>query len=225
MKLPDKPLLAHRPRERLLELGPGALTDAELLAIMLRTGARGCNVAELSHALLSHFGCLRSLLNATPDALSAFYGLGQAKTTQIVAISELTRRAMLESLTEGNAMSQPEPVMQYCLATLGHLKIEHCIALYLNARLQLIASAEVARGTLSEAAVYPREIVRKALETHAAAVILAHNHPSGACQASEADLLLTQKVKAALALVDIRLVDHLIVAGHTCVSLARTGQM
>lgn len=205
--------------------GPGVLTNAELLAIMLRTGNKGRPALTLGEHLLERFGNLRSLLAAAPNELIAVHGVGLAKSSQIAAISELARRAIAEELTDGSPLNNPERVKQYCRSVLGHRRIEHCIALYLNTHLQLIACVELARGTLAEAVVYPREVVRAALEHHAAAVILAHNHPSGATQPSQADLRFTAKIKAALALVDIRLIDHLIVAGHNTLSLAEKGQL
>ncbi|TEA79517.1 RadC family protein [Allopusillimonas ginsengisoli] len=214
----------ERPRERLLAHGPQILTDAELLAIILRTGTSGCDAIALGQKLVSQFGGLRGLLNASPQALLSIQGLGIAKTCEILAISELNRRALEEALAVGRTLDHPQRVKQYCVARLGHLTIEHCIALYLDNQLQLIAAEEVARGTLTQAPVYPREIVKAGLAHHAAAVILAHNHPSGTARASEADISLTRHLKQALAMVDIRLVDHLIVAGTTAVSLAEQGQ-
>lgn len=205
--------------------GPGVLTNAELLAIMLRTGSKGCPARMLGEQLLARFGNLRTLLAAAPKELTAVHGLGLAKSSQIVAISELARRAIAEELTNGSPLDNPERVKLYCQAVLGHRRIEHCIALYLNTHLQLIACVELARGTLAEAVVYPREVVRAALDHHAAAVILAHNHPSGATRPSRADLTFTTKIRAALALVDIRLIDHLIVAGHDILSLAEAGHL
>jgi len=224
MNCPPPPL-DERPRERLLRRGAAVLTDAELLALMLRTGTAGCDAVGLGRALLSRFGGLRLLLSASHDDLLAIPGLGSAKICQLLAVLELARRAMAEDLSRGSALNQPALVKQYCTAALGHRTVEHCLALYLDNQLRLIACEDVARGTLTQASVYPREVVRSALEHHAAALILAHNHPSGAGQASLADQMLTRHLKQALALVDVRLIDHLIVAGTQVVSLAELGQI
>lgn len=216
---------AERPRERLLRHGPGVLTDAEILAVMLRTGTPGCNAVELGRRLLTQFGGLRALLSAGRDEMQRVPGLGQAKICQLLAVLELARRALEEDLARGRALDQPARVKQYCAAILGHRRVEHCLALYLDSQYRLIASEDIARGTLTQASVYPREVVRAALRHHAAALILAHNHPSGVAQPSMADHRLTQHLKQALALVDIRLLDHLIVAGGQTVSLAELGQL
>jgi DNA repair protein RadC len=215
----------ERPRERLLRHGASVLTDAELLAIVLRTGVPGRPVLALAHDILSHFGGLRGLFGAPAGTLGKIRGLGNAKTCQVLSVLELARRALGEELKQGCALDQPARVKQYCVALLGHYEIEHCIALYLDNRLRLIATGEVARGTLSQASVYPREVVRDALRHHAAALILAHNHPSGLAMASEADERLTRHLRDALALVDVRLLDHLIVAGAAVLSMAEQGRM
>ncbi|AOB32028.1 hypothetical protein AKI39_16925 [Bordetella sp. H567] len=219
--LPD----TERPRERLLRHGAAVLTDAELLALLLRTGTPGRPVIALAHDILAHFGGLRGLFGAGADALGRVHGLGSAKVCQLSSILELARRAMREELAESCALDQPDRVKQYCVALLGHHDIEHCIALYLDNRLRLIATGEVARGTLSQASVYPREVVRDALRHHAAALILAHNHPSGLALPSEADERLTRHLRQALALVDVRLLDHLIIAGGAALSMAEQGRM
>jgi DNA repair protein RadC len=214
-----------RPRERLLRHGPAALTDAELLALPLRTGARGRNVVDLGRALIMNFQGLRGLFSAPPEELAAFPGVGVAKACVLAAVLELARRTIEEDLVRGNALRHPERVKQYCMTALGHRVVEHCLALYLDNQLNFIASGELTRGTLTQASVYPREVVREALRHHAAALILAHNHPSGIAQPSHADRLFTQRLKQALALVDVRLVDHLIVAGGVVVSMAEAGYM
>ena len=220
-QLPDP----ERPRERLLAHGARALTSPELLAIVLRTGTRGCGAVALGHRLIEHFGGLRGLLSAEPRALLALDGLGCAKTCELLAISELNRRALEEELRSGHALDQPQRVKSYCLSVLAPLRVEHCMALYLDSQYRLIVGEDIARGTLSQASVYPREIVKAALRHHAAALILAHNHPSGVAEPSAADLALTRHLKQALALVDIRLLDHLIIAGDTAISLAERGQV
>ncbi|ALM81900.1 DNA repair protein RadC [Bordetella sp. N] len=214
-----------RPRERLLRLGPAALSDAELLAVVLCTGLPGRPVLALAQQIIQHHGGLRGLLAAAPATLRATPGVGSAKTCQLLSVLELARRAIHEELAHGRALDQPDLVKQYCVALLGDRRIEHCLALYLDNGLRLIATGEVARGTLTKAAVYPREIVRDALRHHAAALILTHNHPSGRAEPSEADLRLTRHIRRALALVEVRLVDHLIVAGGTVLSLAEHGKL
>lgn len=216
---------AERPRERLLRHGAQVLTDAELLAIMLRTGVAGRSAVEMGRSLLGHFGGLRPLLSADLAALLAQGGLGQAKACQLAAVLELARRATEEALTQGSTLSQPERVKHYCIALLGHRKVEHCMALFLDNQLRLIAAEELSRGTLSQASVYPREVVRAALRHHAAALILTHNHPSGSPQPSAADERLTRQLRQALALIDVRLLDHLVVGAGQAVSMAELGLM
>ena len=216
---------AERPRERLLAHGPQVLTSAELLAIVLRTGIKGCNAVELGHRLIQHCGGLRGLLASDAPSLMKLPGLGQAKACEILAISELSRRALEEELRLGETLDQPTRVKRYCVALLAHLEVEHCIALYLDTRFRLITSEEIAKGTLNQASVYPREVVKAALRHHAAAIILAHNHPSGVAEPSQADLALTQHLRKALALVDVRLLDHLIVTASGALSLAEQGML
>ncbi|CAB3920174.1 RadC family protein [Achromobacter anxifer] len=225
MKLSVRLPKHERPRERLLRHGAAALQDAELLAIALRTGIPGLNVVELGNQLLIRFGGLRGLLGTAPEELMAVPGLGTAKASLLAALLELARRAIEEDLTRNDNLNHPLQVKQYCKMALGHRPVEHCIALYLDNRLRLIATGELARGTLSQASVYPREVVREALRHHAAALIVAHNHPSGLAEPSAADRGFTQHLKQALALVDIRLVDHLIVAASTVVSMAEIGSL
>lgn len=216
---------SERPRERLLAHGARVLTTPELLAIILRTGIKGCGAVELGHALVSRFGGLRGLLSADAASLQGVPGLGAAKACEILAINELARRALEEDLKSGQALDQPQQVKAYCMASLGHLRVEHCMALYLDSQYRLIRGEEITRGTLSQASVYPREVVKAALRHHAAALILAHNHPSGVAEPSGADLSLTRHLKHALALVDVRLLDHIIVACDKTVSLAERGQV
>jgi len=219
------PLQAERPRERLLAHGAQVLTTPELLAIVLRTGPRGSDAVDLARGLISRFKGLRGLLSADAQALLKVPGLGPAKTCELLAINELNRRALAETLQAGIDLDQPQRVKHYCIAMLGHLRVEHCMALYLDSQYRLIAAEELARGTLSQASIYPREVVRAGLRHHAAALILAHNHPSGVSEPSQADLALTRHLKHALALVDIRLLDHLIVTAQGAVSLAERGQV
>lgn len=225
MKLSVRVSKHERPRERLLRHGAAALQNAELLAIGLRTGVPGLNVLDLSGRLLERFSGLRGLLGATPEELLAVPGLGIAKACLLAAILELAKRAVEEELTHDSTLDHPARVKQYCKVTLAHRRVEHCIALYLDSQLRLIASGELARGTLSQASVYPREVVREALRHHAAALIVAHNHPSGLAEPSAADQAFTRHLKQALALVDVSLVDHLIVAGDEVASMAELGRL
>ncbi len=216
---------AERPRERLLAHGAHVLTSAELLAIILRTGIKGCDAVSLGHRLIKEFNGLRGLLSADSAILLGITGLGTAKTCELLAINELNRRALEEDLKSGQALDQPQRVKHYCTAKLGHLAVEHCMALYLDSQFRLITAEEISRGTLTQASIYPREVIKAGLKHHAAALILAHNHPSGVSEPSEADLALTRHLKHALALVDIRLLDHLIVTASGAISLAERGQL
>jgi DNA repair protein RadC len=213
----------HRPRERLLRHGARSLTDAELLAIMLRTGSVGCPALRLGEQLLAKFANLRGLLAANASDLAQVHGVGHAKACQIAAVSELTQRALAENLAQRNTLADPDVVKTYCRALLAHRSVEHCFALYLDVGLRLIACAEIARGSVAGATVYPRELVKAALDHHASAVILTHNHPGGTLTASQADIDLTFRVHQALAIVDVRLLDHIIVAGPNALSLAEHG--
>lgn len=219
-----KALQSLRPRERLLQHGPDALTDAELLAILLRTGTTQLDVLSLAKKLLEQFSGFRGLLAADSSQLQRISGIGVAKSCELIAVSEISKRALAEHLcTQGSVLNSPGIVKNYCIALLAHQPIEHCIALYLDNQLQLIVSEEVARGTINQASVYPREILRSALKHHACAVILAHNHPSGIREASQADIQLTRHVKSALSLIDIRLIDHLIITPGHALSMAEQG--
>lgn len=225
MPLRPDSLVPELPRERLLAHGAQALTSSELLAIVLRTGIKGLSAVALGHQLIDQFGGLRGLLAADIQALLNIPGVGLAKACELQAINELNRRALTEELRIGHALDQPQRVKSYCIATLGHLKVEHCLALYLDSQYRLIVAEELAKGTLTQASVYPREVIKAGLKHHAAALILAHNHPSGVSEPSQADLALTRHLKQALALVDIRLLDHLIVTPSGAVSLAERGQL
>jgi DNA repair protein RadC len=205
--------------------GVQVLTSPELLAIILRTGSKGCDAVTLARHLITQFNGLRGLLSADAQILLNTHGLGVAKTCELIAINELNRRALEEDLKAGHALDQPQRVKHYCTAKLGHLSVEHCMALYLDSQFRLITCEEISKGTLTQASVYPREIIKAGLKHHAAALILAHNHPSGVAEPSQADLALTRHLKNALALVDIRLLDHLIVTGVGAISLAERGQL
>ncbi|NLY65561.1 MAG: DNA repair protein RadC [Alcaligenaceae bacterium] len=215
----------ERPRERLINHGPQVLTTPELLAIILRTGVNGCDAVNFGARLLNEFGGLRSLLAADIALLQKVKGLGNAKICQLLAIHELAQRSLEEELQSRSALDHPQKVKAYCSSKLAHLTVEHCMAIYLDTRYRLICSEEISQGTLSQASVYPRELIKSALKHHAAAVILSHNHPSGIPEPSMADITLTQHIRKALQLVDIKLLDHLIVAAGQTVSLAEKGDI
>lgn len=221
----SKSLNNVRPRERLLRSGPQSLSDTELLAIILRTGTRQDSVLTLAQRMLDELGGLRGLLATDTHVLLQKKGIGVAKACELQAISEINRRALTQTLKLGPVMSQPRLVKNYCIAQLGHLTIEHCIALFLDNQLHLIISEEISRGTLTQASVYPRELVKSALKHHAAAIIIAHNHPSGVRSPSAADLALTKHIQQALSLVDVRLLDHLIITAGHATSLAEQGNI
>ncbi len=213
-----------RPREKLLARGASALGDAELLALLLRTGMVGKNVLQLSQELLDTFGGLAGLLNTSLDDLKTIKGLGgPAKRAELTAVLELARRAMAERLKERAVFDSPEAVKHYLQLHIASRPHEVFAALFLDAQHRLIALEELFRGTLTQTSVYPREVVIRALHHHAAAVVLAHNHPSGSVEPSRADESLTQTLKAALALVDVRVLDHVIVAAGQTLSMAEKG--
>ncbi len=222
MPIPDWPI-DERPRERLLKAGAGALTDAELLAIFLRVGVRGQSAVDLARNLISHFGGLNRLFAAGRAEIAAFHGMGDAKYAQLQAVFEMSRRALREHLVDGTSLSTPQAVKDYLSLTLGHLEHEVFFVLFLDARNRLLAADEMFRGTLTQTSVYPREIAKRALTHNAAAAILAHNHPSGNPDPSQADRMLTRALKEALALVDVQVLDHIIVAGRQTRSFAEHG--
>lgn len=222
MRITDWPD-AERPREKLLAQGPGALSDAELLAIFLRTGIPGRNAVDLARDLLAQHGSLRTLLGLSQREFCRAPGLGLAKYAQLQAVLEMARRHLGESLKRGEVMSRPDEVSRFLQSQLRDHPFEVFACLYLDNRHRVIAFRELFRGTIDQASVHPREVVRAALDCNAAAVILAHNHPSGVAEPSRADEELTRRLKQALALVDIRVLDHLIVGDGPCVSLAERG--
>ena len=203
----------ERPRERLLAQGAAALSDAELLAIFLRVGMRGKSAVDLARDLIGRFGNLNGLFSASFDAFSSIPGMGQAKYAQLQAVLEMSRRALAEAMKQDSLLNTPDTVRDYLRLHLAGLRHEVFFALWLDAQNRLIAAEELFRGTLTQASVYPREVVKKALAHNAAAVVLAHNHPSGVAEPSSADSQLTRELKQALALVDVRVLDHFIVAG------------
>jgi len=222
MSLKDLPA-ALRPREKLLAQGPGALADAELLALLLRTGLKGVGVLALADQLLQAFGGLPGLLNAGPDDLKRVKGLGPAKRAELTAVLELARRSLARQLEQQPVFDTPDRVKNYLRLQLGARPHEVFAVLFLDAQNQLLKMEEMFRGTLTQTSVYPREVVKRALGLNAAAVVFAHNHPSGVAEPSRADEYLTQTLKSALALVDVRVLDHLVVGRRDVVSFAERG--
>ncbi|WP_306604390.1 DNA repair protein RadC [Azonexus sp.] len=205
----------ERPRERLLALGPEALSDAELLAIYLRVGIRGKSAVDLARDLLQrHNGRLSALAEASLEQLSSVSGIGQAKAAQLKASFELARRALTEEMAERDNFNSPGKVRDWLRLKLANNQHEVFMALWLDAQNHLLQTDLLFTGTLTQTSVYPREVVKTALARNAAAVILAHNHPSGISEPSQADELLTTNLKAALDMVDVKLLDHFIVAGN-----------
>jgi DNA repair protein RadC len=212
-----------RPREKLLARGPQALANAELVAILLRTGVRGQSALDLAAALLERFGGLHGLLNAPADQLRKVKGLGAAKYAEIAAVLELARRTLDEQMRQQPLLDSPTAARDYLRLWLGTQAVEIFAVLFLDSQHRLIACEEQSRGTLAHTSVYPREIVKAALRLNASAVILAHNHPSGAAEPSAADRTLTQALQSALALVEVRVLDHLVVTRHSVFSFAERG--
>ena len=213
----------QRPREKLLALGSHSLTDAELLALLLRTGCKGMNVIELSDYLLQRFNGLNNLLSADHRKLSAIKGLGQAKTTQLAAILELCRRALKQKLQEADIINSPEATREYLQLHFQGLTREQFGCLFLDTRHRVISLDILFQGTLDSAAVYPREVAKQALQLNAASVILCHNHPSGCCQPSQADIRITKRLTEALGLIDVKVLDHMIVGHGEIFSMAEHG--
>lgn len=215
----------ERPREKLVQRGPAALSDAELLAIFLRTGVRGLSAVDLARQLLSRFGSFGGLLSASRGDFCAAKGLGEAKYVQLQAVTELAKRHLGESLVRESVFTSPQLVKDYLQAQLASRGMEVFVVLFLDTRHRLIAYEEMFQGTIDGAAVYPREVVKRALHHNASAIIMAHNHPSGVAEPSGDDLAITSRLKDALALVDVRVLDHLVVAAGVSVSLAERGQI
>jgi DNA repair protein RadC len=215
----------QRPRERLIKFGAGALSDAELLAVFLRIGVKGKSAVDLGRDMLGQFGSLTGLFAADIKEFSSLHGLGSAKYAQLHAVLELAKRAISEELKTDEPLSSPDAVKKYLQLLIGSKPYESFAVLFLDIKNRLISSEELFRGTLSHASVYPREVLKAALHHNCASIILAHNHPSGSCEPSQADLSLTQTLKQALALVDIRILDHFIVANPHVYSFAEHGQI
>jgi DNA repair protein RadC len=222
MSLKDLPA-ELRPREKLLARGPAALADAELLALLLRTGLPGLGVLQLAQALLDAFGGLHGLLRAGPDDLKRIKGLGPAKRAEVAAVLEIARRALGQQLAAAPVFDAPQAVKDYVAIQLGGLAHEVFAVLFLDGQHRLLRMEEMFRGTLTQTSVYPREVVKRALALNAGAVVLAHNHPSGVAEPSRADEYLTQSLKSALQLVDVRVLDHLVVGAGQVVSFAERG--
>lgn len=222
MVLKDIPAGA-RPREKLLAQGPGALADAELIALLLRTGFKGMSVLQLAQSMLDAFGGLTGLLNAGPNDLGRIKGLGPAKRAEMAAVIELARRSLAQQLAQRPVLDAPAKVKDYLRLQLAQRDHEVFGVLFLDAQNHLLGFDEMFRGTLTQTSVYPREVAKRALEINAAAVILAHNHPSGAAEPSRADEFLTQSLKSALQMIDVRVLDHLVVGHADVVSFAERG--
>ncbi|WP_136419919.1 DNA repair protein RadC [Herbaspirillum sp. ST 5-3] len=215
----------QRPRERLIKHGPHMLSDAELLAVFLRVGVAGKSAVDLGRDMIGHFGSLNSMFTASLNDFSKLHGLGPAKYAQLQAVMELARRSLTEELRMGEVLSSPQAVRQYLQLMLAKKPYESFAVLFLDVKNRLAAAEELFRGTLTQTSVYPREVVKAALSHNAASIILAHNHPSGTPEPSMADRTLTGALKQALALVDIRVLDHFIVAGKQVYSFAEHGEM
>lgn len=222
MPLKDLPAEAL-PREKLLARGPGALADAELLALLLRTGLPELNVLQLADKLLAEFNGLPGLLRAQPRQLALVKGLGPAKQAEIGAVMEIARRTLAVELARSPVFDAPAKVKDYLSLRLAGLEHEVFAVLFLDSQHRLLCMEELFRGTLTQTSVYPREVVKRALQLNAGALILAHNHPSGLAEPSRADEFLTQRLKTALQLVDVAVLDHLVIGAGQTVSFAERG--
>ena len=224
MSIRDWPV-AERPREKLLELGSASLSDAELLAIFLRTGAAGKSAVDLARHLLSKFGSLRALLEADQPTFSGELGLGPAKFAQLQAVQEMNRRHLAERLRVRSALENPQAVRDYLKSMLRHEQQEVFGCLFLDSRHQVLTFEALFRGSIDSTSVHPRAVVKRALVHNAAALILCHNHPSGNATPSQADRLLTKRLQEALQLIDVRILDHFIVGDGDPLSMAEYGWM
>jgi DNA repair protein RadC len=212
-----------RPREKLIGKGPEALSDAELVALLFRTGMRGRTAVDLARDALARCGSLSGLFAAERSAFQRIPGLGDAKYAQVRAVLEMSRRALREVLNRGAALSSPQTVRDYLRLTLQGKAHEIFVAVFLDAQNRVIGVEELFRGTLTQTSVFPREIVKRALHYNAAAIIFAHNHPSGVAEPSRADEALTQTLKHTLALVDVKVLDHFVIGGDAAMSFAERG--
>jgi DNA repair protein RadC len=222
MRIADWPV-AERPREKLIARGPESLSDAELVAILFRTGMRGRTAVDLARDALKQCGSLSALLTADRGAFQVIAGLGDAKYAQVQAVLEMSRRALRETLDRGPALSSPRAVRDYLRLRLQGRTHEVFVAVFLDAQNRVLEVEELFRGTLTQTSVFPREIVKRALHFNAAAIIFAHNHPSGVAEPSRADEALTQTLKHTLALVDVKVLDHFVVGGDSAMSFAERG--
>ena len=213
----------ERPREKLMLKGAEALSDAELLAIFLRVGVVGKSAVDLARDLLVHFGSLNAIFSANAKEIATVFGMGSSKYCQLQAIFEMSRRALAEELKQKDALKSPKQVRDYLSLKLGNAPREIFMVLFLDAQNRIQAQENLFEGTLTQASVYPREVVKRALFHNAASVIFAHNHPNGIAEASQADKQLTQVLKSALNLLDIRVLDHFVVAGNDTISFAEQG--
>jgi DNA repair protein RadC len=222
MSIADWPI-DDRPREKLIAKGADALSDAELVAIFLRTGVRGCSALDLARGLLARFGSLSALFAADTTALCSITGLGTAKASQLSAVLEMARRALREKLDRGSALGSPQAVRDYLRLKLQDRPHEVFVGVFLDAQNRVLAVEELFRGTLTQTSVYPREVVKRALHHNAAALIFAHNHPSGIAEPSRSDEALTQALKQSLALVDVKVLDHFVIGAGAAMSFAERG--
>ena len=213
----------QRPREKLQARGPAALADAELLAVLLRTGYKGCGVLTLAQQVLDQCGGFAGLLNAEPATLAAIKGLGPAKRAELLAVMETARRALAQQMVAAPVFDSPGRVKDYLGLQLGGRPQEVFAVLFLDGQHRLLRLEEMFHGTLTQTSVYPREVLRRAMALNAAAVVLAHNHPSGVAEPSRADEYLTQTLKTALQMIDVRVLDHIIVGQGQVVSMAERG--
>lgn len=214
-----------RPREKLLKHGARALSDPELVAVFLRTGVKGKSAVDLARDLIARFGGLSGLVRADCKAVCTAPGLGEAKYSQLAAVLEMARRTFLAEAQAGDMLKSPEAVRDYLQIALAGRDYEAFVCVFLDVQYRVIEIEELFRGTLGQAAVYPREVVKRALALNAAALIFAHNHPSGVAEPSGADLALTRRLAEALALVDVRVLDHFIVAGPQTLSFREIGEL
>jgi DNA repair protein RadC len=222
MAITDWPV-DDRPREKLIAKGAEALSDAELIAIFLRTGVRGRSAVDIAREALARFGSLSGLFAANAGAMTAVAGLGTAKYAQLQAVLEMARRALREKLERGSALCSPQAVRDYLRLKLQDRPHEVFVGVFLDAQNRVLAVEELFRGTLTQTSVYPREVVKRALAHNAAAMIFAHNHPSGIAEPSRSDEALTQALKQALALVDVKVLDHFVVGSGAAMSFAERG--
>ena len=221
MAITDWPI-DERPREKLMSQGAQTLSDAELLAIFLRVGVKGKTAVDLARELLQNFGSLRQLFDADAQKFCATHGMGEAKYVQLQAVLEMSRRYLAENLKRGDPLTDPDAVRHYLTSKLRDYRFEVFACLFLDNRHRVIQYEELFRGTIDGASVHPREVVRRALYHNAAAIIFAHNHPSGVAEPSQADERITQKLKEALQLIDVRVLDHFVIGDHI-VSFAERG--